>query len=647
MGFLEENGNLEIYKNLTKPDSSKVNQKWTYYLALCCVTVCLGSFQFGYNIVSLNLVEPKVVDFFDKVYWGDMLWAKLPILREGIDKLNNGIEKYNNGSISLEEGKKLMRDAENKQLKYMEIQFTGNLTAKEDAQKTKLEKEMKIREEYNMTIQEFMDFSREKLQNGTKAMTIGRELISDSLKKKEQGTIDLYKGIKMISNFNYIIWGFINSLFVFGGLIGALTSKYVMDRFGRKNSIIFHLFFSIAGSIAVFFAYHFASPQACVNIFEADFAQVPASSKLGPILLKLGRFLQGIQGGLSCCLIPTYLSEIAPSKLRGQTGVIHNLFLTLGMLCAQFLGFENLLGKCDSWSYLLAVPLLPAVVSVLGLLVFCEETPKYLFFEKQDEIGAIKVLMKLRDMNDVSAEMQKIYEEKRDMNDQTEVMTVSQVLKAKELRWPLISGIVLQIAQQMCGINAVFFYSRAIFEKAGVQSNYIEYLVLLTGIINVLCTLACGMLVDKVGRKPLLIITLSFMAVDLFLLTIFIRLNHITEFSYLAVFCIVIFIVCFAIGLGPIPYIFVAESFTQNSRSSAMSICTFNNWFWNLILILLFPILLKLLSGYVFVVFNAIVIATVIFVAFSIPETKDKTPEEIQFYYNGIKSFELKEDLVV
>lgn len=162
-----------------------------------------------------------------------------------------------------------------------------------------------------------------------------------------------------------------------------------MDRFGRKNGIIFHLFFSIAGSIALFFSSKFASSQACVYIFDADFENLAAPTKLGPILLKLGRFLQGIQGGLSCSLIPTYLSEIAPSKLRGQTGVIHNFFLTLGLLTAQFLGFEGLLGNCDNWYILLALPMIPAVIGVV-LLQFFEESPKYLYYEKNDEEAAAK-----------------------------------------------------------------------------------------------------------------------------------------------------------------------------------------------------------------------------------------------------------------
>lgn len=169
----------------------------------------------------------------------------------------------------------------------------------------------------------------------------------------------------------------------------------------------------------------------------------------------------------------------------------------------------------------------------------------------------------------------------------------------------------------------MFFYSRAIFDRAGVSPDLIEIFVLLTGVTNVLCTLLCGILVDKVGRKRILVTTMSLMAVDLFLLTTFIRFSHVQACGVLALFCILFFIVCFGVGLGPIPYIFVAESFDQNSRSAAMSICTFNNWLWNLVLILAFPILLNLLSGYVFVIFNVIVVVTVVFVFLSVSSTND------------------------
>ena len=101
-----------------------------------------------------------------------------------------------------------------------------------------------------------------------------------------------------------------------------------MDHFGRKKGILFHYSFAVIGSVLLFM------PEL-----------LPHLSKVGPVLVKLGRFFQGIQGGMTCSIIPTYLSEIAPSDLRGQTVIIHNLFLTLGLVTAQFLGFDFLLGN--------------------------------------------------------------------------------------------------------------------------------------------------------------------------------------------------------------------------------------------------------------------------------------------------------------
>ena len=157
-----------------------------------------------------------------------------------------------------------------------------------------------------------------------------------------------------------------------GGLVGALTSKSVLDHFGRKHGLLFHLLFALLGAAAVFGASRLAP------------------SKLAPLLLKLGRFLQGVQGGLSCSLVPTYLSEIAPARLRGQTGTVHNLFLTLGLACAQLLGFGGLLGNERHWAYLLAAPMVPALVGGFVLFLFVEETPKCLLYERGDENATIR-----------------------------------------------------------------------------------------------------------------------------------------------------------------------------------------------------------------------------------------------------------------
>lgn len=144
------------------------------------------------------------------------------------------------------------------------------------------------------------------------------------------------------------LWTLTTALFVVGGMIGAFTSKNVADVFGRKKGIIFHHVFTLIGAILVLVAPYINSPE-CVII---------------------SRFVYGIQGGMSCGLIPTYLSEISPANLRGATGVIHQLFLTIGILTAQTLGFRQLLGVESLWHLLLALPLIPGILGGLSLLFF-------------------------------------------------------------------------------------------------------------------------------------------------------------------------------------------------------------------------------------------------------------------------------------
>jgi len=357
-------------------------------------------------------------------------------------------------------------------------------------------------------------------------------------------------------------------------------------------------------------------------------------SKFGPLMVKLGRFSQGIQGGMSCSLIPVYLSEIAPTTLKGQTGVIHNLFLTMGLLCAQFFGFEEIIGTSSHWNYLLSIPFIPAVIGGI-LLLFVEETPKFLLFEKSDENSAINALQKLRNTENVSTELTKMYVEGSEMSDQKNI-SIIELLRSKELRWPLISGVILQFAQQFCGINAIFFYLRTIIEKTEISSDttYIQIAVLLTGLTNVFCTFICFSLVDKIGRKPLLVTSMGVMIVDLCLLIVFIQLSEYQMCANIALFCIIIFIISYAVGLGPIPFIFVAEAFKQNARSSAMSLCVFTNWYSNLFLVLFFPLLIELMKGYVFGIFVLVVMAALLYIIKIVPETKGRSCDETHNYFN-------------
>jgi predicted MFS family arabinose efflux permease len=133
-------------------------------------------------------------------------------------------------------------------------------------------------------------------------------------------------------------------------------------------------------------------------------------------------------------------------------------------------------------------------------------------------------LSRLRNSNNVGHEIEQINQEAREQKSD-ESISLGQLFTLKELRWPLLTGLLLQVAQQLCGINAVFFYSESIFKSAGIASSEIQYAVFLTGFINVILTIICVPLVDKLGRKPLLVFPMILIIIDFILLTIFLNLK--------------------------------------------------------------------------------------------------------------------------
>lgn len=595
MGQNDENH--EVYNNLTESiDTRKSNQKakWTVYLALCCITACMGSFNFGYNIGALNLPTPFVKDFYAHSYFQDYFnnqadhdvkykanidnLAKFQQTKQRLEQ-----EKASNSKNDtlLEELKSLLNTFEDKSIKETNLTFEVNL-------------ENQIRE-LNKT--------------------------SDELKKTEE-----MKNLKV-----EFLWTLTNVLFVLGGMIGAFVSKYVLEYFGRKKGIIFHYIFTILGAFCVILAHFVGSP----------------------ILIIISRGLYGLQGGLMCGLIPTYLNEIAPAALRGSCGVINQLFITVGICFSQTIGFRQLLGTKELWYLILAFPLIPSLIGAIVLLVFFSETPKALLLTNKDEDSTRIVLQHLRNKSDVDQEIEEMIKESR-ANKCDEAVGFKELFTSAEFRWPLITSLTLQLTQQLSGINAIFFYSYGIFKGAGIEDFNIQYAIFATGFINVLCTILVVPLIEKLGRKPLLVYPMGLMIVDFICLTfcLFFIKNYkdtdphnsmLTTLSFLSIVCIILFIMCFAVGLGPIPFIYATEVFKQEARGAALAACMTLNWIANLILTLSFEYLAKLLDEYVFLIFTVIVAIAVIIITKKVPETKNKSLDEITAYFSGKKMIEQDE----
>jgi len=582
--------NQEVYHNLTESSrkDNQTNDKWTLYLMLCCLTACVGSLIFGYNIGVTNLPTPLIKEFFAQKYFPEY-YQKLNANRQPIEtqeKLNHYMQELS--SITSQRHSSV-----------------GNKTAMEELN----ERSHKLEEEAQKFLNESAKITVKVIESYQKRLS---ESHPDLAKIKNETNTES----EDIQKYTTFLWTITTSLFVVGGMIGAFTSKYVVDFFGRKKGILFHHIFTLIGAVLAFIAPIINRPE-CVLV---------------------SRFVFGVQGGMTCGLIPTYLSEISPAALRGATGVMNQLGITIGILISQTLGFRQLLGTRDCWNILLALPIIPGAIGVVCLLLFFPESPRALLINNRDEESARKALHRLRNTTEVSVEIDEIKQESRETKSD-EAISLKDLFTLKELRWPLITGLILQLAQQLCGINAIFFYSEGIFRDAAIQNEHIQYAVFATGFINVIMTLVCIPLIDRLGRKPLLVYPMIIIILDFLLLTVFLYYQTPENiiFSYLSIVCIIVFIMCFAVGLGPIPFLYVAECFRQDARSAALAICMFTNWVANLCLTLTFPYLAKLLTTYVFLVF-VVVVAIAVFVIFlKVPETKNRSVDEIMAHFAGKK----------
>jgi hypothetical protein len=200
--------------------------------------------------------------------------------------------------------------------KFIQSRFSTNLTEIQEVNENRIKKTKEIRDRFNMTVEESLEYATNK--------------IAEKKLELESHRPRLVDGKKKVDKFTEWIWTIVNCLFVVGGMVGTFSSKFLMDELGRKTGILVHHMFSIVASVLA----------------------LAASFCKSPICLMISRFLFGIQGGMSCSLIPTYLSEIAPPALRGRTGVVHQLCITIGILIAQVFGLGQLLGKIISFIWL-------------------------------------------------------------------------------------------------------------------------------------------------------------------------------------------------------------------------------------------------------------------------------------------------------
>ncbi|PWA23765.1 hypothetical protein CCH79_00010894 [Gambusia affinis] len=402
-----------------------------------------------------------------------------------------------------------------------------------------------------------------------------------------------------------MVWSFAVAIFSVGGMIGSLSVGILVDKFGRRKSML------LSNSLALLGGSLMGLSSMCRS-FE---------------MVIIGRLIIGIFCGLCTGLTPMYLGEISPTALRGAFGTLHQLGVVVGILVAQIFGLEAALGSDRLWPLLLSLTILPAVIQS-AMLPFCPESPRYLLIVLNEEDEARKALERLRGTDNVSDDIQEMKEEGMKMAMEKKV-SIPELFRSPNYRQPLIIAITLQLSQQLSGINAVFYYSTGIFKSAGVSQPI--YATIGAGIVNTVFTIVSLFLIERAGRRTLHLIGLAGMAVSALLMTIFLSLvNSNQVMSYLAIIAVFTFVASFEMGPGPIPWFIVAELFSQGPRPAAMAVSGCSNWTANFLVGLGFPKLEELCGPYVFLIFMVLLILFFIFTFLRVPETKGRTFDQIE-----------------
>ncbi|TKS88801.1 Solute carrier family 2, facilitated glucose transporter member 1 [Collichthys lucidus] len=406
-----------------------------------------------------------------------------------------------------------------------------------------------------------------------------------------------------------IVWSVAVAIFSVGGMVGSFSVGVMANRFGRRRSMFLVNCLAVIGGLLMGFS-------TICSSYEMVIA---------------GRLVIGLFCGLFTGLTPMYVGEVSPTPLRGAFGTLHQLGVVVGILIAQIFGLEALLGSRKLWPLLLALTVIPAVLQCI-LLPFCPESPRFLLINLKKEEQARKALVRLRGSEDVSKDMQEMKEESAKMAMEKKV-TIPELFRSAAYRQPLLIAVMLQLSQQLSGINAVFYYSTGIFESAGVKKPI--YATIGAGIVNVIFTVVSLFLVEKAGRRTLHLLGLGGMAISALIMTISLLLKHITAMSYLAIVAVMLFVAMFELGPGPIPWFIVAELFSQGPRPAAMAVAGCCNWTANFLVGMSFPKLVEVCGPWVFLIFMTFLIFFFIFTFIKVPETRGKTFDEIARCFSG------------
>ncbi len=414
--------------------------------------------------------------------------------------------------------------------------------------------------------------------------------------------------IKKDFGLNAVQQGMVVSSVVFGAMIGAAMVMFYADKVGRRTIIGVAAVIFIAGTLAASLA-----------------------PNLGFLLVS--RFILGIAIGLSSSIVPLYISELAPQESRGGLVGLFQLAITVGIVAAYLV--DSALAPHEAWRWMIVFGVIPAVVLGIGVR-FLPESPRWLV--SGGDIGKARgILHRVRDPEDPSTEIE-LQEIRKNVEREKSETHGWRKLFSRGTRPALYVGLGLAIFQQITGINTVIYYAPTIFQFAGFKSASVAILATAgVGVINVIFTIVGILLVDRVGRRPLLMVGMCGMIVGLLTLGFAFHLTNMSgALQIIAVASLSLYIASFAVSWGWGFWVMNSELYPQGIRGRTMSLVTMVEWMGNFVVSLTFLLLIQHLGKPgTFWLFAAFGVLAFFFTYKLVPETKDRSLEQIEDYWRA------------
>ena len=395
--------------------------------------------------------------------------------------------------------------------------------------------------------------------------------------------------------------GLVVSAVTFGALFGALAGGTSADRLGRRRTNIAAGTSFIAGSVLS--------------------AMAPSVDAL-----IVSRVIIGLAIGMTSVAAPMYIAELSPPRNRGKLVSLFQLAITIGILASYVV--DRALAPEHAWRWMLGLAFVPGALLVLGMIAM-PESPRWLL-QAGEEKAARQALTLVRSPDEIEGEVRDI----RDDLEHNRPAAWTELLMPG-LRPAVFVGIGLAVFQQATGINTIIYYAPQIFQKAGLDSATTALAATIgIGVINVLSTLIAMWLVDRIGRKPLLLAGLAGMIASLVVVGAAQRFGSTLgvvsdSLAPITVGFIGLYIVCFAFSLGPIVWLMISEIFPNQARARAAAISTAANWMANFLVSLSFPILQASMGPSLWFLYAAMGIVAFVFIVGYVPETRGKSLEDI------------------